>query len=184
MAERNKSTKSENVQEGEVVGDTKETKRRAAPWPVLTIGIFAAILFVAFIIICWWAIVFAWHAATPSGSRAEDMPGLYGYGGDDRRLDWGDRRELWNAADASGVVTAVNGDTITVSGRGEQVTVKKTQDTVIRGDKEEVAVNDTVLVYGETEDDGSITAARILIRNESMMDEGSRSGHMIRKPDA
>lgn len=68
---------------------------------------------------------------------------------------------------AQGVITAINGDTITVSGGGKQVTVKKTDSTTVSGDETSIAVNDTVAVVGATNSDGTITATRIIVRNES-----------------
>jgi hypothetical protein len=64
----------------------------------------------------------------------------------------------------SGVVTAVNGDTITVSGDGKQVTVTKNSSTTIRGTASSVAVNDTVSITGTTTN-GTFTATTITIRN-------------------
>ena len=180
MTERKKSVETDGTKEGEVIGETLQTNRKTAPWPLVTVGVFAVVVMVAFLVVCWWAIA----AAMPSGPHASDMPGRFGYGNDDSGFERRERRELWNAAEASGVVTKINGDTITISGRGKQLTITRTDDTVVGGDKEEVAVNDTVLVYGDTEDDGSVTASRIVVRNEIIMEEDARSGHMIRKPDA
>lgn len=184
MTERKKSVETDGTKEGEVIGETLQTNRKTAPWPLITIGVFAVVVMVAFLVVCWWAIAAALHTAMPSGPRGGDMPSRFGYGNDAGGFERRERRELWNAAEASGVVTKINGDTITISGRGKQVTITRTDDTVVGGDKEEVAVNDTVLVYGDTEDDGSVTASRIVVRNQVIMEEDARSGHMIRKPDA
>jgi len=71
------------------------------------------------------------------------------------------------AAAAQGVITAIDNDTIMVSGQGKQVTVKRTDSTTISGDKTDVAVNDTVVVVGDTGNDGTVTATRIIVRNQA-----------------
>jgi hypothetical protein len=53
----------------------------------------------------------------------------------------------------SGVVTAVNGDTLTVAGNGTVVTVKVTDDTTYRGASKPAAVNDTITAIGTKSND-------------------------------
>ena len=76
---------------------------------------------------------------------------------------------------ASGVITAIDGDIITVAGGGKRVTVKKTANTVISGDEGNIAVNDTVIVTGTTSDDGMVTATRIVVRNAQSFGPASRT---------
>lgn len=155
------------------------------PWPLISIGIFATVVMLAFVIVGWTLVASTTHPRTAVGIGNDDLPGhyqpegrMYHRGGG----MFGDKgNDIFAMNITHGVVTAINGDTLTVSGNGKQVTVKKTSSTVIGGDKPAVSVNDTVIIIGDTESDESVTAMRIIIRNDSFMDEStdSRSDTMI-----
>lgn len=66
-----------------------------------------------------------------------------------------------------GVVTSIKGDKIMIAGHGKKVTVKKTDSTVISGDEDTLAVNDSVSVVGSTASDGTVTATRIIVQNST-----------------
>lgn len=173
MAREQESETTEKKSEQEItVEKAAEAKAvvQKAPWPLITIGIFATIIIIAFITIC--AVTLLHNRQTTSrNSFGADHMGM-------NNSDFGSQRGSINRPGgmsggrgsfmtpaASGVITAINGDTITVAGGGKQVTVKKTTSTVISGSKSDIAVNDTVVVTGTTSDDGSVTATRIMIRN-------------------
>jgi hypothetical protein len=64
----------------------------------------------------------------------------------------------------NGVVTAVEGSTLTVAGSGTTVTVKVTDTTTYTGSSKPAAVNDTIIAFGSTTD-GVFTATSVrLIR--------------------
>lgn len=171
MAEK-KQMKQEEEKPIEAV-ETKDaaSAKSSPPWPFITIGIFTTIVLLALMVAGWAALNAALQKSssrTGIGYESADRRGI-----DERRMPdrmFGDGSVHGNMSmiAASGVITAINGDTLTVSGRGEQVTVKKTDETTIGGDKTSLAVNDTVIVIGDTEDDDSVTATRIIVRNESM----------------
>ena len=174
----NESEKPEAAKKDIVVKDaepqTATVVRSTPPWPLITIGIVATVIILAVMAMGWGFVVS--HSQSPAmrtqtlgrygteyGRNGSDGSLNYGSGGGYRRGRGG---SLGNIA-ASGVVTAINGDTITVSGQGKQVTVKKSSSTTISGDATSVAVNDTVIVLGTTNSDGSVDATRIAIRNGS-----------------
>jgi hypothetical protein len=145
---------------------TVEVIKSSPPWRLITIGVFATVVIAA---------VFIGGALFIRAHRVDDQlgrPGLMNHRMIGQRGEgmmnhggfW--RSGTMQAPVARGVVTAVNGDTITVSGLGKQVTVKKSSSTTISGDKSDVAVNDTVTVYGTTNPDNSISATRISVNNE------------------
>jgi len=156
-----------HADERQVTGQMTAVKS-SPQWPLITIAVFAGIVTVALVIVSWVVIASSlsdqrgrMHVGVNGSSGAPSFEGRQGTGYGGR----GGMRGGMTMNTTQGVVTAINGDTITVSGRGKQVTVKKTDDTVISGDSESLAVNDTVIVIGDTEDDDSITATRIIIRN-------------------
>lgn len=184
MAERKQSATTEKTQVDKTVDEGEKSTIRPAPWPMTTVGIFVAIIIAAFVVMCWWAILFALQVAKPVVSSENDRTGRWALGNERRESGWNERRSARGAVAVSGVVTAIDGSTVTVSGRGEQVTVRQNDDTVVGGDANELAVNDTVIVFGDTEADGSVTAQRILVRNKGMSERMERSGDMIHRPDA
>lgn len=149
---------------GEVAVVKKQT-----PWPLITVGIFGTVLLFAAIAIAWLQLVGSHRGMLQTGPRyGLNQQSPQQFGGRDYSRS-GPRGSFARPA-TSGVVTAVNGDTLTVSGSGKQVTVKTSDTTRISGDETDVAVNDTVIVYGTKNDDGSITATRIMIRNSAALD--------------
>lgn len=140
------------------------------PWPLITIGVFATIIVVALIALAASALLHDRRATDQVTSRSGHMgmnnSDFGSRGGSTNRPDgMSGGRGSFMTPTASGVITAINGDTITVAGGGKQVTVKKTSTTVISGDETAIAVNDTVVVMGTKNSDGSVTATRIMIRN-------------------
>lgn|GEM_PF-5253986 len=160
------------------------------PWPLITIGVVATVVVMAVAVGGWLFIV---GRANGNGTTTRTSRlGAYGFnqqsqGGNSNGNSYfgngnggfgggGYRRGSAEQAAADGVITAVNGQTLTVSGQGKQVTVTETNSTVVSGDASSVAVNDTVLVYGTTNSDGSVTATRIVIRNNASASDTSVDG--------
>jgi hypothetical protein len=119
-------------------------------------------------------LLIAFAAIVVSGITSNHMRGIGRMGSDgqfEQRMPaqrrgafGGGRMQADSDTFVSGVVTAVNGDMITVSGNGKQVTVTKNSSTVIRGTASSVAVNDTVSITGVTTN-GTFTATTITIYN-------------------
>lgn len=65
----------------------------------------------------------------------------------------------------SGVVTAVDGSTITVAGNGTTRKVIVNDSTVYVGDDKPAAVNDTIMVVGTTSGD-TLTANRVMLQRQ------------------
>lgn len=131
------------------------------PWPLITVGVVGSIVLLAIIVGVWWAV--AMHHAK------QRMTGFRRSGQSDQQVPLYSRHGMRGGrmmAAARGVVTAVNNDSITVSGYGKEVTIKRDSNTTVTGDKTDVAVNDTVTVYGRTNSDGSVVASRIVVRNQ------------------
>ncbi len=64
-----------------------------------------------------------------------------------------------------GVVTAVDGQTITVAGNGTTTKVVVQDSTTYSGDEEPAKVNDTVMAYG-TKDGDTLTATRVFLNRQ------------------
>lgn len=138
------------------------------PWPLIVIGVVATVLVIAVVAVGWLQLE-SLRGTTRTASRysmQQDGTNFgggqgeyYGNGGGSMRSGRASRPTL------SGVVTALTDTTVTVSGSGKQVTVDKTSNTTISGDSSTLAVNDTVLVYGTTNSDGTVSATRIVVRN-------------------
>ncbi len=139
------------------------------PWPVITIGVFATVVVLAIFVVIWVAVAAVVH--NRQSEAVANEPGWH-MARDNERFGWHGRSSVGlGERAAQGVVTAINGDTVTVSGGGKQTTVKKTTDTIISGDKNDIAVKDTVIIFGTRQDDGSITAKRIVVRNEDPVED-------------
>lgn len=113
-----------------------------------------------------------------SNGDIELMPGQIGNNGsttDGYGPRGGMMRGGWDSDDTStstsstrlsGVVTAVSGDTITVAGGGTTTKVTATSSTNYTGSSEPAKVNDSIVVFGTQNSDGSLTATSIrLVRN-------------------
>lgn len=138
------------------------------PWPLITIGIVATVLVAAVVVGGWWFVMR--HGQTRNTRQAGQYGMMYGSNSSSQNGSYFGgryRRGMMQSAAASGVIIAVNGQTLTVSGQGKQVTVTESSSTIISGDATSVAVNDTVLVYGTTNSDGSVTATQIVVRNST-----------------
>ncbi len=151
---------------GERTVDTPETVtavKTSPPWPLITIGVVASFVILA-IIIGGSTFIHAHFAAARTQSY-----GRYGLSQQGGASNGGGFRRggMMQAAAVRGVITAVNGNTLTVAGEGKSTTVTKSDSTTISGDKTAVAVDDTVVVYGTTGNDGSVSATRIVVRNEA-----------------
>ena len=157
-----------------------EAVKSPTPWPLITVGVFASVVGLAIVLLVCSA--FLNHQASNRGMANErfgmndgDAPGRMYSHRENRSDNW-----QTSVSIVRGVVTAIDGDTLTVSGGGDQVQVKRTSSTVVGGDEMDVAVNDTVVVASEKADDGSMTAIRIMIRNDApeegmMFDAGPRT---------
>lgn len=185
------NTSKQNTDEVQAPAEATATKA-TPPWPIITIGAFAGVILLAIIVVSWIAV-----ASVVTNHRDRTQIGMNGssFGApsfeERREGGFGGRGGMRGGMTMNvtkGVVTAINGDTITVSGQGKQVTVKKTDDTVISGDGKSVAVNDTVIVIGDAEDDDTVTATRIVIRNGTsgglFEDTDSRSSDRASTPNA
>lgn len=150
--------------------------KSSPPWPLITIGVFVTVVLLAISMIGWVFVASLTHGFASNAEREYGtMRPERGFGYNEDRMygrDDSGRRGGLGLSVANGVVTKIDGDTITVSGQGKQVAVTKTDDTIISGNKQSLAVNDTVIVMGDTEEDDSVTATRIIVRNESL--EGGR----------
>ncbi|MDB5183674.1 MAG: hypothetical protein JWO07_355 [Candidatus Saccharibacteria bacterium] len=158
------SDKDEIVEEKQRVSVVKAMP----PWRLITVGVFATVVVVA-VMIAGWMFILLHHQARPGmmnrfDGLSQSSTGPGGFMGRGGMRHGGGGGTIQQSA-ARGVVTAVNGDTITVSGEGKQVTVTKSSSTTISGDKTDVAVNDTVVVYGTTGSDGTVSATQILVHN-------------------
>ncbi len=146
--------------------------QRPTPWPLITVGVFVTILLFAL------GAIFVMQFALLRGERLHMMQESDRYsqtsqfGSDDRgwRHDMMEGRGMYGRPELMGVVSAVSGDALTVVGNGKQTTVKKSSDTVVSGDSSSLRVNDSVLIYGTTGDDGTLTATRIVVRNTAQLD--------------
>lgn len=168
MAEQKQPKK--DAEEGEVVGEsTTVTSKSTPPWPAITISVFAGVVVLALLIAGWVWVSAAVHKVATNREFGETSRMV------DRNQDVrGDsvpgQRGIWGMMTpaASGVIIKIEGDTLTVAGQGKQVVVKQTDSTIVSGDKSDLAVNDTVIVIGETNDDDTVAATRIVVRNQQM----------------
>lgn len=71
-----------------------------------------------------------------------------------------------NVTRLTGVVTIVDGNTLTVAGNGKTTKVTVSDATIYRGASKPVAVNDTVGVLGNKTSDGSVAASQIAISRQ------------------
>lgn len=168
MAEQKQPKK--DAREGEVVGEsTMATSKSTPPWPAITISVFAGVVVLALIAGGW-----VWTSAVVHNVVTSREFSERGHSMDKNRDLRGDsvpgQRGIWGMMTpaASGVIIKIEGDTITVAGQGKQVVVKQTDSTIVSGDKSDLAVNDTVIVIGETNDDDTVAATRIVVRNQQM----------------
>lgn len=156
-----------------------EQAKGAPPWPLITVGVVASVVLFAVGAAAWLGV--AMHNGKDRGFIAIRHGGVHDWGGFHSPPEREELRERRPSADITrGVVTAIDGDLLTVSGGGKQVKVSRTTETAVRGDKEDVAVNDTVLIIGQNADDGTMAAKCIMVQNGSegraaMFDFHSRS---------
>lgn len=157
-----------------------ETVKSTPPWPLITVGVVASVVVAACVITLWVTLANHRHQMAGQGQAR------YGFNkGENGFSPRGQRGTHLGRPVASGVITAVNGDTLTVSGGGQQVTVNKSDSTTVSGDKTDAAVNDTVVIFGDKANDGTITASQILIRNEQLNRAPSyRSSGGVMQPGA
>lgn len=143
------------------------------PWTLIAVGVIATVLIVAVVAVGWLQLE-SLHRTTRVASRygMQQNDTNFGNGGNQGSYygGGGSMRGRATRPTLSGVVTTVTDSTVTVSGNGKQVTVDKTSSTAVSGDSTTIAVNDTVLVYGTTASDGTVTATRIVVRNGTTAD--------------
>ena len=142
----------------------EQAVKSAPPWPLITVGVLASVVTLAVVAMGCFAFSTLRHSDNPMLTMSRiDRDGsshisIYHDGAFDTPRK--------ASPVTSGVVTSVEGETLTVSGHGKQVTVKRTSDTTVTGDKSDVSVNDTVVVIGSKADDGTLTARHIIVRND------------------
>lgn len=170
MAEGKDPKEQEKVQDGEIVEANGAVNAKSSPpWPIITVSVFITVVLFALFAAGWaWVGNVVHLTAANENTRmsrdaqreySDEMPGSRG------SLPYEGRRGAMTAA-ASGVIVKIDGDTVTVAGQGKQVIVKTTDDTIVSGDESDLAVNDTVIVIGDTEDDDTVVAKRFVVRNE------------------
>lgn len=86
--------------------------------------------------------------------------GRSGFGG---RMMGGMGTSTNSSTRVSGVVTAVDGNTITVAGNGTTTKLTVSDSTTYGGSTKPAAVNDTIMATGATASDGSFTAATVYL---------------------
>jgi hypothetical protein len=86
-----------------------------------------------------------------------------------RSFDRGDMRESLRdnrtGSFVTGVVTVIDGDTLTIAGNGTTKQVKATDSTEFYGAAQSVKVNDSVRIVGTTQGD-TFTATRVMISRQ------------------
>ncbi len=137
-----------------------EVVKQSQQWPYVTMGVVGALVVLALAISIGHAI-----AVHRSADRHVGKFGLSEMRPGDKRVFLHESGHDDSNRIVHGVVTAINSDTLTVSGGGNQVSVKRSSETAVKGDKAEVAVNDTVAIVGEKNSDGVVEADVIVIRN-------------------
>lgn len=145
---------------------TKESLEQPTPSkPISPLWwIFGTLLFVVILIFILGAVKHAMYAYQYDTYR--DMRNGHMY---DRSFDRGDMRESLrdsrSSSLVSGVVTAIDGNMLTVAGSGTTKQVKTTDTTEYYGAAQPVKVNDSVRVMGTTEGD-TFTATRVMISRQ------------------
>lgn len=81
------------------------------------------------------------------------------------RGDFNDSTDSSGTTRLNGVVTAVDGSTITVAGNGTTTKVVVNDTTTYTGDDKPAVVNDTIMVVG-TKDGDTLTATRVVIQRQ------------------
>lgn len=170
MTDQNDSTV--EVEKSPVVGgqshkSVEETTRRATPWPAITMGIVGTVFILAAIATAWLYFFSVSNQVSYEAQAYSEQRDQY-YEDEPYLREYGDRH---GQVVASGVVSEISGDTLTVIGGGDKVSVKQSRATRIVGDESAVAVNDTVLIFGSQNEDGSVSATRIMVRNNLPQDE-------------
>jgi hypothetical protein len=156
-------TSKKEVEDAEV----REVKHiHATPqWQLVAIGVLGTVLLLALFVAGMRIVAGLHHARTVPQMGRMTEPGQRGGSHFDRHEGFGGRTHVDGAV--AGVITAIDGDTLTIGGGGKQVKVKKTDSTKVGGDKTDVAVNDTVVILGDKDSDGNVSAVRIIVRNNN-----------------
>lgn len=170
MTDQNHATT--KVDKPRVVGEqphkqAETAAQRATPWPAITLGIVGTVFILAAIATAWLYFFSLSNEVSYEAQTYSEQRDQY-YDDEPYLREYGDRR---GQPVASGVVSEISGDTLTVIGGGDKVSVKQSNATRIVGDESTVAINDTVLIFGSQNDDGSVSATRIVIRNNLLQDE-------------
>jgi hypothetical protein len=154
------------VKESKSEDTSVERVKTTPPWPFITVGVFASVVVAALFVTG--GLIMAGH------HRDHHVDGFGPFGAKERMSRMSSHHEAFGGRmhmtpAVHGVVTAISGDILTVSGGGTQVNVERSSDTDIKGDKTDVAVNDTVIIYG-TKDGDTVSATKILVRNQDLKD--------------
>lgn len=147
-------------------GDEKAAAVKSkTPWPLVTIGVFATIVVIALVVAgIGAAMAMEWATTTrPDGDRTMIENRTFG----DRWQRGGGMFDDTTSDIVRGVVVSIDGNKLTIAGGGERTTVTMTDDTMISGDADDIAVDDSVVVRVSEADDGSLEAVRIIVRNET-----------------
>lgn len=104
-----------------------------------------------------------------SPNSMQQTQGGSGYGGGfsgTTMQDDGDTSTTSSATRVSGVVTAVDGDTITVAGNGTTKKVTVSSNTTYTGSSEPAKVNDTIVAFGAKDSSGTLVASTVRLTRE------------------
>lgn len=139
-------------------------------WPILAVGAFFAVLglFAVGSATLHKACVNDESYHTTRGASGMMHRGNQGMGGVSmmgQREDIDDMADRADQGRVRGVVTAVNGSTITVAGNGTTTEVVVTDDTIYMGDDKPAAVNDTIMAVGTKQGD-TFTATRVALQRQ------------------
>lgn len=133
------------------------------------------IVIAAILVVGWTAFAVGRHAddrfGTERGFRAggmmragdEDDMGMRGDAGMGRGMY---STNFTSSTRVSGVVTAVEGDTITVSGNGITTKVMVNNNTNYVGDDKPAKVNDTIMAFGARDSDNTLVASAVRLSRQ------------------
>ncbi len=141
--------------------------RSRKPW------IIAGIVGFVVLLLLFAALVAALHGAERFERRTPGMMGTSSYyggrnGGMMRGpgLSEGGSSTVGGATRLRGVVTAIDGSTLTVAGEGVTTKVTTSDGTLYSGSAKPAKVNDTISVLGNKTADGSIAASQIVLSRQ------------------
>lgn len=161
--------------------DEVKAAKKVTPWPLITIGVFGTVLIMAAVAMAWLQFFsISKSIANDSEVYQEQRGSIFDDGQTEREFDGLGRGGEYSRAMAVGVVSQLKGDDVTVIGGGKEVAVTMTDTTRVSGTESDLAVNDSVVIFGTKNDDDSITATRIVVRNDSLFEPPSRERPQMR----